>query len=276
MLPATDRGALARARQAGTCALLPCPPDNRTLLLAIESALARSRDEEALRRDEARYRGLFLASPTAQLLLDHRGWILDANPAAGRLFDCEAEALRGQAGRGLATSECTDLLDGLLATVLTGEPCHRGLSLRRGPNREFAAALTATPVPLSQSPGVLLEIREQPAPTACPDIPETDLSLARDGFFAADAEGRLLLCNRAWARIAGLADVPAPTLPLADVATPELAQVLLRDIARVISWNEPVKKEVTVAIGGEDRTLLLSLFPMAPPRRCGFRPTPRR
>jgi diguanylate cyclase (GGDEF)-like protein/PAS domain S-box-containing protein len=262
MLPEADIVALDRAKQASSCALLPCPPDDRSLILAIESTLARNQADEALRQGEARYRGMFEASPTAMLLVNHRGRLLDANAAAGRLLGRAPESLRGLAGSDLAAPDCTDLLEGLLASAVTGEPCHRGLTLLGSDGREFAAALTATPLPLIQAPGVLLEIRERPAPSVRPDIPDTDLSLARDGFFVADAEGRLYLCNPAWVRIAGLAATPASGTPLAEVASPELTQLLSRDIARVISWNEPLKKEVTVSIDGEDRTLLLSLFPM--------------
>lgn len=257
-----DAASLERAKQAAPASLIPDPPDGQSLLLAIESTLARNRAEASLRLDEARYRGLFEACPTAMLLLNHRGQVLEANPAAARLFGHEPETWRGLTARDLAAPDSTDLLEGLLAAALTGEPCHRGLSAKRRDGDTFAAALSATPLPLSQTPGVLLEVRERPPLSSHPGIPDTDMTRARDGFFVADAEGRVHLWNPAWVKIVGLAAAPPAGLPLAEVLPTELGQLLSRDIARVVSWNEPVKKEVTVGIRGEDRTLLLSLFPM--------------
>jgi PAS domain S-box-containing protein len=60
---------------------------------------ARSKSESAnaaLLASETKYRGLFDSSPVAILLLDADGIVIDANPAAGSLFDSSAATLRGK------------------------------------------------------------------------------------------------------------------------------------------------------------------------------------
>ncbi|MEE9198652.1 MAG: PAS domain-containing sensor histidine kinase [Dehalococcoidia bacterium] len=61
---------------------------------------ARQRAEAAgtaLTTSEAKYRGLFESNPIAALVLDPTGTILEANPAAGRLFDGNYAPLPGMA-----------------------------------------------------------------------------------------------------------------------------------------------------------------------------------
>ncbi len=53
--------------------------------------------DAALRASEVKYRGLFESSPIAILVLDGSGTILDANPAAGTLFNRVPEALKSMA-----------------------------------------------------------------------------------------------------------------------------------------------------------------------------------
>jgi len=50
----------------------------------------------ALQASEAKYRGLFESSPSAILVLDQGGGVIDANPAAGVLFERTPETLRGR------------------------------------------------------------------------------------------------------------------------------------------------------------------------------------
>ncbi len=59
----------------------------------------------ALRASEMKYRGLFESSPIAVLVLDPSGIILDANPAAGVLFDTTAETLKSTTVANLVGTE---------------------------------------------------------------------------------------------------------------------------------------------------------------------------
>jgi diguanylate cyclase (GGDEF)-like protein/PAS domain S-box-containing protein len=264
LTPESAPDILARARKALPCCCLPLPIDSQALILAIESTLARKRAEEALRQSEARSRAIFAASPTALCILDGQGRLLDVNAAAARLLGLCAEAMRSRAVQELFAGRDAEALPALLAGAAGGETARARLHCLRPDGGEFVAAVAATALPGAEDgPRLLLEVR--PCQTIAgprPDHPETDLTLSAEGFFIVDAEERLRQINGACVRMFGLETLPLPGTALADVLPGELATSLCRDAARVMAWNEPVKKETTVAIGGADKTLLVSLFPM--------------
>lgn len=267
-----DPAALARAKSAEACCFLPNPPDSQSLLAAVEIALARRQAEEARRQAEADRRAIFAALPTPLLVLDREGLILDANAAVGRLFGCCPGSLQGTPLAARLAGDAADAVAGLAAAGLDGEVRRQPARILDAGGRLLPAALTAAPLPPAESGRVLLEIRPGRAIGPRPEHPETDLSLAGEGFFVLDAEGRLLLINPAAQAIFGLSVPPAPGGPAHEVLPLELAAALACDANRVIAWNEPVRKEVTVALENADRTLLASLFPMGhdeASRLCG-------
>jgi len=62
----------------------------------IPGFFSRKRQEDELRSREEQYRGIFEAGTNALLILDDAGAIVQANPAALRLFRCDEEQLRGR------------------------------------------------------------------------------------------------------------------------------------------------------------------------------------
>ncbi|MHC1791267.1 GGDEF/EAL domain-containing response regulator [Solidesulfovibrio sp.] len=259
----SDPDTMARARKALPCCCLPLPIDSQALILAIESTLARKRAEAALRQSEARSRAIFAAAPTALCILDGQGRVLDANGAAARLFGLCAEAVRGHPIRDVFAARDAEALGTLLDAGGGSDTARARIRCLRPDGGEFAAAVAATALPAAgDGPQVLLEVRPCQTPGVRPDHPDTDLNLSAEGFLIIDAEERLRQLNGACARMFGLDALPPAGVRLESVLPGELAVSLCRDAARVIAWNEPVKKETTVAIGGADKTLLVSLFPM--------------
>jgi diguanylate cyclase (GGDEF)-like protein/PAS domain S-box-containing protein len=256
-----DAATLARAKKAAPCCYLPRIPDSASLILTIETTLARRRAEEALRQSEARSRAIFNAAPSALLICDAGGTIVDANHAAARLFERPTDALRAMSWPELVTSREPAALERLMAAALSGETGRIRGSGRRGNGGRFPVALTLAPLKLQDALRVLVEARPC-FDLSRPEHPETDLAHSAEGFLVIDVEDRLRLVNAACSRIFGLDDSPAPGTPVAEALPDELATAFSRDVARVIAWNEPSKKEMTVSIDGADKTLLLSLFPM--------------
>jgi len=257
-----DAKALDRAQTVAVSCFLSKPPDNQALILAIETALVRKRAEAALRQGETRSRALFAAVPTALFLFGAKGDILDANPAGEELFGHGPGGLRNASLDALLSPDDVTAGEQLLAAGLGGDTGRALVRGRRVGGGRFPLALSVSPLRLGNIPHALLEARPANLPGHRPDHPETDLSLSAEGFFVIDAEDRLRLVNAACARVFGLCIAPEPGMPLEAALPAELATSLSRDAARVIAWNEPVKKEMTVSICGADKTLLLSLFPM--------------
>ncbi|MEA4856126.1 EAL domain-containing protein [Solidesulfovibrio sp.] len=257
-----DAARLERARNASVACLLPNPPDSLGLLGAIEKALARSRLEAARKRLEARHRAIFAATPTALLLLEPDGTVADANPAALALFGVGGDGLAGAPLAGLLAPGQDETVGRLLAAGTHKETLRLSGLARRNGGQAFPAELTLVPGIAEDDARLLLEARPARLPGARPELPEIDLSAAPEGFFVLDAQDRLRLANAAAGQVFGLCRAPAAGTPMADVLPGELATTLSRDAARVMAWNEPVRKEMTVSIGGADKTLLVSLFPM--------------
>lgn len=258
----SDADTMARARKAAPHSFLPKPPDQAALVLAIETSLARRRAEQALRQSEARGRAVFDAAPSPLFILDARGAVVDANQAACRLFDYPPETLRGAPCATLFACRESASFEQLVGAALSGGTGRSKARIRRGDGAWFAVALTASPLPLWDVPQVLVEARPCLDDSPRPEQPETDLTRSAEGFLVLDAEERLRLINASCARMLAMKTLPEPGTPLAAVLPGELVTSLARDSVRVIAWNEPVKKEMTVAIDGADRTLLVSLFPM--------------
>ncbi|WP_300161671.1 EAL domain-containing protein [Solidesulfovibrio sp.] len=253
---------LDEVRKASVACLLPNPPDSQALIGAIETALAASRLEIARQRLEASSRAVFAATPTALLLLERDGVVVDANPAAHKLFGCGLEGLAGASLAGLLAPGEAGVAATLLAAAGGGETGRAVAKGMRLDGSAFPVALTLAPRVSEEDGRMLLEARATRQPGVRPDLPEIDLESAPEGFFVIDAEDRLRLANAAAGRIFGLCGAPPAGTPLEAALPEELAGALSRDAARVIAWNEPVRKEMTVAVGGADKTLLVCLFPM--------------
>ncbi|WP_029456693.1 EAL domain-containing protein [Solidesulfovibrio alcoholivorans] len=257
-----DANRLEAAQKAAVSCFLPNPPDGVRLVAAIEKALARSRLERARQQLESQCRALFAATPTALLLLTGDGVVCDANAAALELFGCGREGLGGASLAGLLAPGERELAAELLDAARGGET---GRVVGRGLRQDgsvFPVALTLVPRVSGEDARLLLEARPARQSGVRPDLPDIDLAASPEGFFVVDAKDRLRLANAAAGHVFGLCSAPPAGTPLCEALPEELAATLSRDAARVVAWNEPVKKEMTVTIDGADKTLLVCLFPM--------------
>src|SRR5690606_33005963 len=71
----------------------------------IPGFFSRKKQEDQLRSREEQYRGIFEAGTNALLILDDAGAVVQANPAAARLFRCQRDALAGCAFAELLTPD---------------------------------------------------------------------------------------------------------------------------------------------------------------------------
>lgn len=257
-----DACRLEPARRAQVTFLLSHPPDDQMLLAAVETSLARQRLDRALAKGQAQSRAVFAAATTAQFLLDAGGRLVDANPAGEKLLGRPPGSLAGASLEDVLAPEAWSQVAPLLPAALGGETTRARVLGRLPDGRALPLALTLVPLPAGDGPRLLLEAGHARAPDLRPDQPDLELGCCPDGFFVLDAEDRLLAANAAAWGIFGLCGPPVHGAPVSDVLPEELATALSRDASRVIAWNEPVKKEATVSIGGADKTLLLALFPM--------------
>src|SRR5439155_26468366 len=81
-----DEATVQRVRAAGAFGYLIKPFQERDLRTSIEIATFRHRSERALKRAEARFRGLLDAAPDAMVIIDQQGNIAYVNQQAERLF----------------------------------------------------------------------------------------------------------------------------------------------------------------------------------------------
>lgn len=258
-----DATRLDPARRSGVSFLLPHPPDNRLLLAAVETSLARKRLETTLVRAKAQSRAVFAAAPTALFLLTPDGRLHDANPAGEHLLGRSEARLAGLGLPDLLAAEDAPVAMDLLEAARSGETGRAHVLGCRPDGAAVPLSLTLVRLPPDEDgPGYLLEARPGNARDARPLLPDMDLERCPEGFFVLDAMERLLATNvTAW-RMFGLCHPPQAGIAVRDILPEDLVTSLARDVQRVIAWNEPVKKEVTVSLDGQDKTLLLSLFPM--------------
>jgi two-component system, LuxR family, sensor kinase FixL len=111
---------------------------------------------EAQRLDcEICYRAVFEAVPDPVLLVDERGRIVDANPAAARLYGCPCDAMRGKSAATLFAQPAP--LDGLFITLPGHLPA--GVHLRRDGSR-FSAEVTVSYIQQRHAPLAILLVRD--------------------------------------------------------------------------------------------------------------------
>lgn len=79
--------------------------DRRAALVVVRDITARKRAQAALRAAQERFRAAFDHAPTAILLMDATGTVMDANPAVGRLLQRAPAQLIGTSGWQLAAPE---------------------------------------------------------------------------------------------------------------------------------------------------------------------------
>ena len=174
----------------------------------IETQQAMERDYWQMRQAETRYRLLFQIATDAVLVVDSASLkIVDANRAAGRLFDLAPEKLVGKAATAGLDPVSHATLEELMANArVTG----RGAEVRaelaggRGETR-----ISATP--FRAEGGTLLLLRARALEAGRPEVPD-DASQLRslvertpDAIVLTDTEGRVVMANPAFLDLAQLA-----------------------------------------------------------------------
>lgn len=175
----------------------------------VEAQQAMERDYWRMRHVETRYRLLFQLSSEAVLVADAATLkIVDANPAAGRLFGVAAKRLIGKALPLELDPEGEKALQDLLASVRSAGrseeiqvrllPAGREVVLGASLVRQDGAALFLVR---------LMPVRAEAAVPGAGEGSEVMRALlgAPDGFVLCDLEGRVTLANRAFLDLAQLA-----------------------------------------------------------------------
>jgi PAS domain S-box-containing protein len=126
---------------------------------------ARRRAETALRESEERYRGLWETAPDAVLLMDERGVIRFANPAAVRIFGFGVEEFSDRAFLSLFPEHCADQPRAALAAAVqvgtgpAGPPIVESVC-RHANESEFPVELWVNRVTLSGIPWLVAFVRD--------------------------------------------------------------------------------------------------------------------
>jgi transcriptional regulator PpsR len=163
-----------------------------------------------LRQAETRYRLLFQTSDEPVLILEgDSGRVVEANPAAQRLFGGTARRLIGRpAAEGFAPASREGLTAMLAALRTTGRAEAFDVRLAEG-DAAFRAAATA----LRHDQGVVFLLRLSPVAAEGPaaELPAAQRNLLRvaengpDGLVVTDADGIVLTANGAFLEMAQLA-----------------------------------------------------------------------
>lgn len=175
----------------------------------VEAQQAMERDYWRMRHIETRYRLLFQLSTEAVIVADATTLkIVDANPAAGRLFDLPPKRLVGRAFPVDFDADSARALETLLASVRASgraEEMHARLMLQNRP-----VTLGAALVRQDNSSLFLIRLMPETA-SGAGEHAESDrraldmLESAPDAVVVSDAEGRILSANRAFLDLAQLA-----------------------------------------------------------------------
>ena len=178
----------------------------------LDAQQSMERDYSRLRHVETRYRLLFQMTSEPVLILDAATQkVIEANPAAARLFGADASRLVGHAfpAPGLFDAEGGHALEALLATVRSSG---RGenVQVRLAPG---GARFTASATLFRQDSSALLLVRLAPLSGAAGGTTISDtrwqmLKVAEhspDGFVVIGPDGRILAANPAFLDLAQLA-----------------------------------------------------------------------
>jgi len=174
----------------------------------VEAQQSMERDYWRMRHVETRYRLLFQLSSDGILVVDattHK--VLDANSAAGQIFDVAADQLIGRAFPFGVTTAGTRTLEAMVNTARSAGRAGDVTVSITGSERPFRVSASC----FRQESSTLLLVRFSPAEATSPDAsagsPARVLDLVErspDGFVVTDLDGLILTANRAFLDIAEL------------------------------------------------------------------------
>jgi transcriptional regulator PpsR len=175
----------------------------------IEAQMSMERDYARLRHVETRYRLLFQVSSEAMLIVDATSQkVLEANPAAVKLFNAGAKRVVGRAFPEGFDDESTHRFHALLTDIRSqGRSNDVRARLVNGEKELLVSAL-----PFRQDASSMILIRLLPlggeSNRITPEVKPKLLQLAEsapDGFVVTDRDGRILSTNPAFVEMAQLA-----------------------------------------------------------------------
>ncbi len=177
----------------------------------VEAQQSLERDYWRLRHVETRYRLLFQLSTDGILVIDAATLkVLDANSAAGQLFNDPAERLIGRSFPFGVAAASAESLETLLSTARSSGRAGDVTVAITGNERTYHASASC----FRQESATLILVRLSPTEAGSPDAsagsPARLLDLIErspDGFVVTDLEGNVLTANRAFLDIAELASL---------------------------------------------------------------------
>ena len=120
----------------------------------------RKKAEEDFRKNEERFRSLFIESPDAIIVEDYDGNVLDVNPAACELHKMKKEELKGKNVIDLVPSSHQDLVAQEFAKWITGEMIdHRGF-IKTSTGECIPVEIHASKIMYSEKKALLFIVRD--------------------------------------------------------------------------------------------------------------------
>ncbi|MFQ5571100.1 MAG: PAS domain S-box protein, partial [Rhodothermales bacterium] len=116
--------------------------------------------EEALRESEQRFRDLFESLPDALLVEDLDGTILDANPAACRLYGLSRPQLQGSAMHTLVPPEYGEQMKRALEDLVAGERKHIEGYCRAANGQAVPVEILGWRIRYAEQPALMLYLRD--------------------------------------------------------------------------------------------------------------------
>jgi two-component system CheB/CheR fusion protein len=157
---------LASNRTVGVLAMFSRRPfpaglfeDLKSIAVKIAQFIHRTQVEEALRKQEHRYRAIFEATGDALLVIDSEGRLLDVNPAACRMYDRECDRLLKMNAAELVHPEDGAQFEEFKQRVMAGEEVMQESRHVRQDGSERLVRMVGTTFQ-SDAPRLLLVVRD--------------------------------------------------------------------------------------------------------------------
>ena len=182
----------------------------RGILGVFTDITERRQAQDAVKESEEKFRHLFESSPDAIVVVDSKGNIVDANPAACRMHACTKDQLTALSILNLVLPERHELVAHGLRGVLDGEPLLTEGYTMRSDGTVMPAEISCSRIEYGDKTALLLHIHDMTEHTkAVADLREAEekyraiFENAVEGIYQTSMDGGFISANPALAKIYG-------------------------------------------------------------------------